>query len=86
MTTLQFLHWLSQQDAPTRSFFSFIHTLAANTNHQQAQAVTESTHSVPGDQFPVVYAGSPLQAFLVALYNTVVEHIATAFVWVDQAG
>jgi hypothetical protein len=83
MTTLQFLHWLSQQDASTKAFFGFLQALAGS--HETAEAVTQSTHSTPATQYPIVYVGTPIQAFWVALYDTVVQHVATAFVWLDQA-
>lgn len=43
--------------------YDLIHTSS------QCVALTQSTHSVPGLEHPIVYGGSCLQSFLIALYS-----------------
>lgn len=49
------------------AFFAFLNYVQHLT--VTCTAVTQSTHSTPATQNPIVYGGNCLQAFLVALYS-----------------
>jgi hypothetical protein len=48
-------------------FWAFLYYLAHLT--VGCVAITQSTHSTPATEYPVVYAGNCVQAFLVALQS-----------------
>ena len=47
----------------------FWHFLYWLTTLPSCTAVTQSTHSTPATRYPVVYGGSCVQAFLIALQS-----------------
>lgn len=50
-----------------QAFFAFLNQLMHTT--QSCIALTQSTHSQPETQYPIVYGGSCIQSFLYALWS-----------------
>lgn len=50
-----------------QAFFAFLYMLMHVTTG--CIALTQSTHSIPETEYPIVYAGNCVQAFLYALWS-----------------